>query len=169
MGYMPKRGDFEVEYDNEAELLLAEMEFNDDDTEEEREMKFKILEIYNYRLSERIKRKDFVISRELLNVKLQSQLEKSRGKEEREIHNMLKPFARFNTIEDHEKLVEGIIREKEIRQRIEELRHYRKMGMKSLAEVEEHLEEKRKKEELKKKTQKTGESSYLFDNKVQGG
>jgi transcriptional adapter 2-alpha len=31
---MPKRGDFEVEYDNDAELLLAEMEFNDDDTAE---------------------------------------------------------------------------------------------------------------------------------------
>jgi transcriptional adapter 2-alpha len=29
---MPKRRDFEAEYDNEAELLLAEMEFNDDDT-----------------------------------------------------------------------------------------------------------------------------------------
>lgn len=34
IGYLPRRGDFEVEYDNEAELLLAEMEFNDDDTEE---------------------------------------------------------------------------------------------------------------------------------------
>ena len=32
---MPKRGDFEVEYDNDAELLLAEMEFNDDDDSEE--------------------------------------------------------------------------------------------------------------------------------------
>ena len=31
---MPKRGDFEVEYDTEAELLLAEMEFNDEDTKE---------------------------------------------------------------------------------------------------------------------------------------
>ena len=28
VGYMPKRGDFDVEYDNDAELLLAEMEFN---------------------------------------------------------------------------------------------------------------------------------------------
>jgi transcriptional adapter 2-alpha len=34
VGFMPKRGDFEVEYDNDAELLLAEMEFNDDDTAE---------------------------------------------------------------------------------------------------------------------------------------
>ena len=94
------------------------MEFNDDDTEEEKEMKFKILEIYNYRLSERIKRKEFVISRQLLDVKLQSQLEKNRGKEEREIYNSMKVFARFNPPEEHEKLVEGIIREKQIRQRI---------------------------------------------------
>ena len=27
VGYMPLRGDFDVEYDNDAELLLAEMEF----------------------------------------------------------------------------------------------------------------------------------------------
>jgi transcriptional adapter 2-alpha len=28
VGYMPLRKDFEYEYDNEAELLLAEMEFS---------------------------------------------------------------------------------------------------------------------------------------------
>jgi len=27
LGYMPLRGDFDVEFDNEAELFLAEMEF----------------------------------------------------------------------------------------------------------------------------------------------
>lgn len=32
VGFMPRRGDFEVEYDNDAELLLAEMEFNEDDS-----------------------------------------------------------------------------------------------------------------------------------------
>ena len=32
VGYMPKRADFEVEFDNDAELLLAEMEFNEDDS-----------------------------------------------------------------------------------------------------------------------------------------
>lgn len=32
IGYMPKRGDFEVEFDHEAELLLAEMVFNEDDS-----------------------------------------------------------------------------------------------------------------------------------------
>ena len=28
LGYMPLRGDFDVEFDNDAELFLAEMEFN---------------------------------------------------------------------------------------------------------------------------------------------
>jgi hypothetical protein len=30
---MPKRGDFDQEYDMDADLLLADMEFFDDDTE----------------------------------------------------------------------------------------------------------------------------------------
>jgi transcriptional adapter 2-alpha len=66
---MPLRGDFDIEYDNDAELLLAEMEFNDDDKESELKMKYKLLEIYNARLDERIKRKKFVIERGLLDLK----------------------------------------------------------------------------------------------------
>ena len=65
VGYMPKRvyinlyykGDFDIEYDNDAELLLAEMEFNDDDKDYEIDMKMKVLDIYNLRLDERFKRK----------------------------------------------------------------------------------------------------------------
>lgn len=29
-GYMPLRGDFDVEHDNDAELILADMEFSPD-------------------------------------------------------------------------------------------------------------------------------------------
>lgn len=97
VGYMPKRGDFEVEYDNDAELLLAEMEFNDDDSEEEKKMKFRLIDIYNHKLTERIRRKEFVISRKLLDLKEQSRLDKTRTKEEKEIYNMMKVFARFST------------------------------------------------------------------------
>lgn len=66
---MPKRGDFEVEYDNDAELLLAEMEFNDQDTEEQTAMKLRLIDIYNQKLNERIRRKEFVITRGLLDLK----------------------------------------------------------------------------------------------------
>lgn len=77
---MPRRGDFEVEYDNDAELLLAEMEFNDDDTEEEKAMKYRLMDIYNEKLNERIKRKEFVITRKLLDLKEQMRLDKLRTK-----------------------------------------------------------------------------------------
>ncbi len=105
LGYMPLRGEFDVEYDNEAELLLAEMEFTEEDTEEEKKSKYSILEIYNRRLKERNKRKQFVIERDLLNLKKRFQEEKEMKKQEREIRNCLKPLARFLSVEEHEELV----------------------------------------------------------------
>ena len=48
-GYNPKRQEFDPEYDNDAEQLLAEMEFKDTDTEEERELKLRVLCIYSKR------------------------------------------------------------------------------------------------------------------------
>jgi transcriptional adapter 2-alpha len=102
-------------------------------------MKYKLLDIYNHKLNERLKRKEFVIKRQLLDIKYQGQLEKNRTKGEKEIHNMMKVFARFNTPEDHDKLVDGIIKEKQIRERIEELRQYKKLGLKTFAQVEDYL------------------------------
>lgn len=48
-GYNAKRQEFDPEYDNDAEQLLAEMEFKDTDTEEERELKLRVLRIYSKR------------------------------------------------------------------------------------------------------------------------
>lgn len=48
-GYNPKRQEFDPEYDNDAEQLLADMEFKDNDTEEERELKLRVLRIYSKR------------------------------------------------------------------------------------------------------------------------
>lgn len=48
-GYNPKRQEFDPEYDNDAEQLLAEMEFKDTDTDDERELKLRVLRIYSKR------------------------------------------------------------------------------------------------------------------------
>lgn len=45
-GYNFKRQEFEIEYDNDAEQLLADMEFKDTDTDAERELKLRVLHIY---------------------------------------------------------------------------------------------------------------------------
>ena len=78
-------------------------------------MKKNILQIYNERLDERERRKDFVIDRDMLNLKRLSVLDKFQTKEEKEIYNLMKPFARFNEIDEHEKLVQGIIKERKLR------------------------------------------------------
>lgn len=85
----------------DAELLLADMEFFEDDTEENIQLKNSVIELYNARLDERIRRKKFVIERGLLDLKRQQKFEKKRSKEEREIINSMKIFARFNSEEDH--------------------------------------------------------------------
>lgn len=46
-GYNEKRQEFDLEYDNDAELLLADMEFKETDTLEEHELKLRVLHIYS--------------------------------------------------------------------------------------------------------------------------
>jgi transcriptional adapter 2-alpha len=133
---MPLRGDFDVEYDNEAELFLAEMEFMEGDDATEIDLKKKILEIYNKRLDERVKRKNFVIERGLLDLKKQNHLERSRSSEEKEIYNLMKIFARFQTEDEHERLVQNIVKERNLRRRIEELKAYKELNLKTFEEVE---------------------------------
>jgi len=48
--YMPRRGDFDIEWDNDAEKLLQDMEFLPEDTADDRALKVKVLAIYNSRL-----------------------------------------------------------------------------------------------------------------------
>jgi hypothetical protein len=67
-GYNAKRNEFEPEYDADAELPLADMEFKDGDSEADRALKIRMLEVYSRRLDERIRRKRFVVERGLLQV-----------------------------------------------------------------------------------------------------
>lgn len=48
-GYNFKRQEFEIEYDNDAELVLADMEFKATDSNAERELKLRVLRIYSKR------------------------------------------------------------------------------------------------------------------------
>lgn len=70
-GFMPLREDFEIEYENDAELMLADMEFGADDHPSEIELKLQVIRIYNQKLAERDRRKRFVIERGLVDVKSQ--------------------------------------------------------------------------------------------------
>jgi len=141
VGYIPNRGDFDTEWENDAELTLADMEFKEEDTKWERELKLKVLDIYNSKLDARIERKKFILERGLLERK-----EKKRSKEEREVYNNMRVFARFHSAEEHEAFIQGLLNEIRLRKRIEQLQHYRLNGIRTLADAELYEAERRRRE-----------------------
>ncbi|XP_035836504.1 transcriptional adapter ADA2 isoform X4 [Helianthus annuus] len=142
-GYNFKRQEFEVEYDNDAEQLLADMEFKETDTDPERELKLRVLRIYSKRLDERKRRKDFILERNLL---YGDPFEQGLSPEEKEICRRYRVFMRFHTKEEHEELLKTIIEEHRIRKRIEDLQEARAAGCRGSADAERYIEQKRKRE-----------------------
>ncbi|KAH9615666.1 hypothetical protein KSS87_017182 [Heliosperma pusillum] len=143
-GYNPKRQEFEVEYDNDAEQLLAEMEFKDTDTEAECQLKLNVIKIYNRRLDERKRRKDFTLERNLLYL---DPFEKNLSPEERQICQRYRVFMRFHSKEDHEELLRTVIEEHRILERIQDLKEAKAAGCRTSAEAEIYIRQKRKREE----------------------
>ncbi|KAK9691247.1 hypothetical protein RND81_09G185000 [Saponaria officinalis] len=142
-GYNPKRQEFEIEYDNDAEQLLADMEFKDTDTEAEYQLKLKVLKIYNRRLDERKRRKDFILERNLL---YPDPFEKDLSPEERQICQQYRVFMRFHSKEDHEELLRTVINEHRIRKKIKDLQEAKAAGCRTSAEAEIYFRQKRKRE-----------------------
>jgi len=75
-GFMPLREDFDVEHENDAEVMLADMEFSTEDHPTEKQLKLDVIGIYNSKLDERNKRKRFVIDRGLVDFKRQQNVSK---------------------------------------------------------------------------------------------
>ncbi|OWM83295.1 hypothetical protein CDL15_Pgr012776 [Punica granatum] len=142
--YNPKRQEFDIEYDNDAEQLLAEMEFKDTDTEDERELKLRILRIYAKRLDERKRRKDFILERNLL---YPNPFEKDLTPEERAICRHYDVFMRFHTKEEHNDLLETVISEHRILKRIQLLQDARTAGCRTPAEADAYFEHRRREAE----------------------
>ncbi|BFG25922.1 hypothetical protein CerSpe_121960 [Prunus speciosa] len=157
-GYNFKRQEFEIEYDNDAEQILADMEFKDSDTNADRELKLRVLHVYSKRLDERKRRKDFILERNLL---YPDPFERNLSPEEREIYHRFKVFMRFHSNEEHKELLKSIIEEQQIVKRILDLQEARTAGCRTAAEASRYLEEKRTKE--------TEESSLRIKESSQAG
>lgn len=116
---MPKRGDFDHEYDEDQEKLLQNFEIPNEEIEDPverkkvKDLQDMIITVFNYRLDERLKRKRFVLERGILDVKrLSKHIERKKCKEERDLFNAMKVFSRYNTHQEHEKLVNNLWKER---------------------------------------------------------
>ncbi|WWC87792.1 uncharacterized protein L201_002684 [Kwoniella dendrophila CBS 6074] len=104
--------------------------------EDELEVKLAMLDIYFSKLDKRLDAKEILFDRGLTEHKKIQAAERKRPKEERELIQRYKVFAKFQTAQDFEVFIEGLIYEQNLRKRITELQEYRRMGITTNAEAE---------------------------------
>ena len=167
-GWMPFRGDFEYEHLNDAELLIADMTFGVDDTDEEREIKYRVLESYCMKLDERKERKEFLFSRGLIDPKRMNGSDKKRSREEKDMFLRLRCFMRFLSPAEHEELVQGVCASLLLKERIAHLQWCRENGLRTLAECDVFTDayHKRQMELTQLRKAKDSSQSYVYPNDV---
>lgn len=149
-GYMPGRLEFETEYFNEAEEAVQHMQFEPGDginpktgeMEPEMELKITVMDIYNHRLTARVERKKIIFEHKLLDYRKNTAIDKKRTKDERDLANKMKPFARMMNHADFEHFTAGIEYEYNLRQAITQLQEWRRMQIKDLKSGEKYEHEK---------------------------
>jgi len=139
--YMPLRGEFETEWDNECETYIQDITFEDGETEEEVEAKLSLLECYNERLEIRYKTREFVVEKRLHDSPYLSKLEKARTPEQSNIYQQYKRYVQFMTLEEYESFVQGAANQKKLEQRVQKLQGYRMKGICSLLEARHYEQE----------------------------
>ncbi|KAJ1835992.1 Transcriptional adapter ada2, partial [Coemansia sp. RSA 2703] len=161
VGYMPGRLEFETEYENEAEQVVKDMVIHDDDSIEERELKQIVLRIYNNKLDRRLYRKRFIFDRGLLEYRKNQSIEKKRPKDERDLLNKIKVFARMQTREDFEEFSTGLLNEHTLRQRIAQLQEWRRNGITTIADGSQY--EVEKSQRLSRRASTLRDSAHLLE------
>jgi len=153
-GYMPGRLEFETEYFNEAEEAVQHMQFEPGDginprtgeMEPEMELKMIIMEIYNSRLDARVERKKIIFEHDLLEYRKNQLADKKRTKEEKDLMNKAKPFARMMQHKDFEVFCKGLEYEHNLRQAISQLQEWRNMQITNLKAGEKYETEKQQRQ-----------------------
>jgi transcriptional adapter 2-alpha len=140
-GYMPLRRDFEVEYENEVEMYLADLEFYEDDQEDDKAIKCQQLHNYNKVLDEREERKAFAMDRWLQELATEKQF---RGTViQRNVYHAMKPYARFLAAEQHRSLCEAMVQDCILRMKLQELNEAKRQGIQTETEFRAFLLERR--------------------------
>lgn len=136
-GYMPGRLEFELEYENEAEVSVKDMIFEPEDNETEIELKLTVLDIYNSRLTSRAERKRAMLDHGLLEYRKNVANDKKRTKEEKDLLNSrLRVFSRLMMPDDFKEFTSSILTELRCRRRIAELQEYRRNGLRTFADAQ---------------------------------
>jgi transcriptional adapter 2-alpha len=140
VGFMPLRKDFEIEFENDIETYLADLEFYDDDRPEDVEIKLNQLKVYLKVLDEREERKNFVMERWPLETKIEK---KMKNVFERNAYYSIKPFARLLPFDKHQVFCDALVKENLLKLKLEELKEARSKGIKTEEDFKKFLSQKK--------------------------
>ncbi|KAJ3449487.1 transcriptional adapter 2-alpha [Anaeramoeba flamelloides] len=134
-GFMPKRKDFEMEYDNDSEKITRNMGFTDNKISWP--LKYQLLRGLNERLEERNRRKEIVINMGLsypkkLKIKSYDQIEKISQKEKKFRKNFRKFIRCFDNLQSFETTQQSLFDEFKLKIEIQRLSEWRSFGIKSI-------------------------------------
>lgn len=168
-GYLPHRGEFVAELDNNAEQELVELDFENDDDPLFKALKLHAVQIYWWRLKRRVYRKRIIRDYGLIDIRRQLVSEGLRlTKRQRRLKSLLRPFMRLMSPEDAEKMLQACYYEDELCNQVKKLQQYREDGITTLqgGQLYEKLltQKKQSKEEQVElfKKQCTSEELYFY-------
>lgn len=136
IGYMEKRNAFEIEFDEDAEVNITDIDFSMLFTQEEIDEKQQYLKVYNERLDERERRKKFIIDHNLTDLKHISQENSKYDPVELEIVHSVNPVASYVPKSRFDRLKSGLIEEYNLMKMIEELKIIEKSGCETVESTE---------------------------------
>ena len=155
LGYLPKRDDFEREYDNSAEELISKLVATHNDEPIEAKLKFTQVQIYNKRLKDRALRKKIAREYGLVCDKQRTAVVKGKKMDQKELRSKLLPFARFMTCTQFDKLACGITKSEKLKEKIAELLAFRNQGVTKMNDSREY-EVRRMQREKRRREEKIG-------------
>jgi transcriptional adapter 2-alpha len=143
-GYMPGRREFETETENDAEVILKDLQFSrEEDSAFDILLKLVVLDCYFGVLERRAARRRFLNDRGLLDFRKQQAADKARSREDRDTYTAAKAFARFMSPDTFDLLHGGLVREEELRRKNQVLQEYRRHGLRTFSEVARFEAEKK--------------------------
>lgn len=157
LGYLPKRDDFEREFDNSAEELISKLVERPTHNDEpiEAKLKFTQVLIYNKRLKDRALRKKIAREYGLVCDKQRTIVVKGKKMDQKELRSKLLPFARFMTCTQFDKLACGIAKSEKLKVKIDELIAFRRQGVTKMNDSREY-EVRRMQREKRRREEKIG-------------
>jgi len=152
LGCTPLTDDYELEFDNDAEELVAHLKYHSEDDGIEYPFQLTLVDIYTTRLRERVRRKrvirDHQLVEEFFKKKSKRRTKNGVSNFQSNIEDTLQPFAQFHTKQQHCHIMDNLMKERELVYRLQELSKYRENGItktRDCAEFDKYLEKKKEK------------------------